>query len=540
MKRIFCIALTVLFLTACSVSAPVDRNKDMTITSLDTGTRENFDVITILYPYVFNKNEYNQIFHELNYLSKDIIGITVEMLTAEEDPSVRSIMHANDLTYCSALKSLMDAGLGPDIFVAAGTFNLEPGSFPNSLLNAVKSGYAADITEYINAETPFLNRFYQQYDNLLPMLSYQGKIYGISTPVTYMQNTVFFVHKTVSPKLSSRSFRTFQEALEACIEINEKELSGPEDRVYVSPGGALKNIIQEAGYYQGFFEYIRYMYYFQLDDEAYNIHRIEETRILEDIFTYRDVFEQNRIESTTVAESTGFYIAGITSYAHFLSESLKSNENKLHYDVHFLEGENIVYTSQTIPYQLNSFVVNTSCMNKQGAVKYIDWLYSNPEANKLMKYGIKDVNYKTDSSGFLYIDNTVKEINRNYSLFSGYTVEQDVFSPESIYAHGEDEAITDQILRNFKVYPFMKMVIKNIMESKEYSEGGSIAEKLSLLEKTGYKEYRQKEITLGMSLPDLFDYHKEANFSDIFKILSDSRNDSFMNELQEIINEIIE
>lgn len=54
------------------------------------------------------------------------------------------------------------------------------------------------------------------------------------------------------------------------------------------------------------------------------------------------------------------------------------------------------------------FVVSEECENKQTAVIYIDWLFSNEQARKLVGFGIDGVNYKFDNqSNMIMFDGNV-------------------------------------------------------------------------------------------------------------------------------------
>jgi hypothetical protein len=81
-------------------------------------------------------------------------------------------------------------------------------------------------------------------------------------PPTYLNSPVFFVHKTISRELVTANIYTFQDAINACIELYNKGLLEDKDQIHFNPYFyILSYIIQEAGYDQAFEEIIPYMYY---------------------------------------------------------------------------------------------------------------------------------------------------------------------------------------------------------------------------------------------------------------------------------------
>ena len=80
MKRLILIVTIVLFLSSCSSLSFFEKPADTTrrVPSVPSKASEQIE-LTILLPYFENKNEYLEIFEELNVKSRDLLGITVRM-----------------------------------------------------------------------------------------------------------------------------------------------------------------------------------------------------------------------------------------------------------------------------------------------------------------------------------------------------------------------------------------------------------------------------------------------------------------------------
>ncbi|NLY98679.1 MAG: hypothetical protein GX082_14885 [Clostridiaceae bacterium] len=256
MKRLILIVTIVLFLSSCSSLSFFEKPADTTrrVPSVPSKASEQIE-LTILLPYFENKNEYLEIFEELNVKSRDLLGITVRMLTEElsdKDP-IRYKMHLYYPYYSEVLESSINAGLGPDIFFVLHTYSLFPAR-SHTLHQAVRSGYATDLTDYINNQTPYLLGFITEYPNLLPVMSIQDRIYGILTPPTYLNCYVLIVHKTIRDKIDVSGIYTLRDAINACIEIYNKGLLEDRDQIFFTWRYVINSIIEEAGYDMAFDE----------------------------------------------------------------------------------------------------------------------------------------------------------------------------------------------------------------------------------------------------------------------------------------------
>ena len=63
------------------------------------------DILTILFPYMYNESEYKEIFDELNVLSRSLFGISINMLSVDINHFIGNNMHACDILYDNALES---------------------------------------------------------------------------------------------------------------------------------------------------------------------------------------------------------------------------------------------------------------------------------------------------------------------------------------------------------------------------------------------------------------------------------------------------
>ncbi len=501
---------------------------------------QNNGELTIFYPYWDKKDEYKQIFNKLNELSKNDLSISVRM------PDVESSLYLRGDTYTNTLKIFLDSGFGPDIFVTYGTYNIqsrnlnrvlpEEYKMPNDLLYLIKSGYIADITKFINGETPYLLEFYNKYYKLLPSVGYQSGVYGICLPISYLSCPVFVIERNINRQLEKQNLSTLQDAINACSEIFEKDLITPHDLIiFQAQRNILLKIINDREYYTDWD--LEFMYYFKKDDLKKTIYRIDDTPILDDIKIYLDIFKEYSI--TTDINILNYnksksLLAGVIEYGMFLYQDF--NLDKSIYDVYFL-NDLPAFPSYQLQH-LEMFVINSACNEKQTAVKYLDWLYSDPNANLLMKYGIKNRNYKIDYQlNLLYVDKTVSNIN-NISLFRGYTVDNGILLPESLYGNFNDEGITDTIITSFDLYPFHEMMIDNIMRKE-----GSIITGLTKIYNSpeyGNGKYRFDEGTLGSLIPYMFEEKTAYNkytYYELYEKIIETRNDKFIQDIQDVINE---
>jgi maltose-binding protein MalE len=532
MKRIYFVITVMVFLVSCSSQGFFDRSVG-TNNRLPNAPKSTDQIeLTILYPYMLNMKEYLEIFEELNVRSRDLLGITVRMITNHDDANPgTNLMHLGREIYTETLEAYMNAGLGPDIFAVLNTFSLLS---KNTLVEAVRSGYAADITDFINRETPYIYGFINEYSNLLPKVSVQNRIYGIMVPPTYLNSPVFFVHKTISRELVTANIYTFQDAINACIELYNKGLLEDKDQIHFNPYFyILSYIIQEAGYDQAFEETIPYMYYLKHDDATKRLYRIEETTVLEKIFEYRNLFEQYSIDTTDIDKEKRL-IAGVTLYSNLLTDRYNFNKDKLEYDVFFLDNYRSFLSNQGNTNHHNMFVVSETCSDKQAAVQYIDWLFSDTEANKLIKYGIENVHYKVDSTGMLYTDETVRSINPVQSLFAGFTVDNGILAPESIYLPESEAVITERMLKSYEMDAFSKLVMESITDINGYED--SIEHRFhTLRERMDFNIWCGEEINWKRIIIDLLDYRTKADYSDIYQKIASSRKDDYVNELQSLL-----
>jgi hypothetical protein len=229
-------------------------------------------------------------------------------------------------------------------------------------------------------------------------------------------------------------------------------------------------------------------------------------------------------------------LAGIDMYFNLFSDRYDFEKDKVNYDVFFLDPKNVILTGQGDINKHSMFVVNESCQDKQAAVRYIDWLFSNPEANKLIKYGIENKHYKIDPTGMLYFDETVKQIPWYVSLFTGYTVDTGILAPESIYITEGEDTITRRILKNYRIDAFTKVVL----DSFSLDDAGNfetIADKYQkLLDKEGFVFSRSSEYDWRIVFLDLLDYHTEVEeYIELYARLQRSYKKEYMNELQSLL-----
>lgn len=507
---------------------------------------KNENVLTVLYPYMNMKNEYAKIFDRLSGLCQKNLGISINLFT----PSVPNSDNPRDLLlhprvelYTSTLKSMMDAGIGPDLFFTMSMYDeivrhnyklTGVSGFPNDLLTLISYGYAADLSPYINEQTPFLQEYKASISHLDPLTDYNGRVYGILAPPDYKNTPVFVIQRNLNVQLSDQNHITLQDAIDACIELDVKNLVTVHDRIVFDSDILLRKVTFDAGYYYAF-EDVRYMYYFQMNDPLYKLVRIDDTLILDEIKKYIKVFEEGSI--FTSSDDKQELVAGVMSYNSFLMKEL----DLLSYDVFFLED--IPTDSRRVT---DIFVVNDDCVNKQGAAKVIDFLFSDHEANFLLKYGLEGVTYEDDPVlGAMYTNSTYS----SYSVMTGHTVDYDTVVGEYLLCDNRQKELTQQYIQNIHVIPFLDLVV-NSKTNKENRNVFDAIDELFWARKDSEKPPMGMEdfmagsdmIISDMVLPKIFEEKSNPykySFDEIVERIMDTRNDDFINSLQEIIDDYL-
>ncbi|HBN86406.1 MAG TPA: hypothetical protein DDZ89_21495 [Clostridiales bacterium] len=555
MKRTISLLLCVLMIFSFGCSENKLENKPRKTISMppETSNRpvslqveKNENVLTVLYPYMNVKNEYAKVFDQLSGLCQKNLGLTIRLLTPSgpnSDNPRETLLHPRVEFYTHTLQSMMDAGIGPDIFFTMSMYDevvrhnyklTGISGFPNDLLNLISYGYAADLSPYINDQTPFLKQYRADMSHLDPLTEYNGRVYGILSPPDYKGLPVFVIQRNLNLQLSDRSHTTLKDAIDACIELNQKNLVTVHDRIVFNTDIIYSKIISDAGYYFAF-EDTRYMYYFQMNDRLYKLHRIDDTPILDEVKKYIKLFEEASI--FTSSDEKQELIAGLMSYYSFINSKL----DLLSYDIFFLED--IPSDSRRVN---NIFVVSDRCANKQGATKIIDFLFSDPEANFLLKYGLDGVTYEDDPGNGVMHTNSIYS---QYSVMAGHTVDYDAVVGEYLLCDNRQKELTQRYIQNVHVIPFLDLVV-NSKTNKEHRTVFDAINDLFWTRKDPEKPpVGMEDFLVGNDsllaktiLPNIFEEKSNPykySFGEIVERIMDTRNDEFINSLQEIIDDYL-
>ncbi len=534
MKKIIAISLLIFSLCGCS-RVWLNGNDNKQIDVSDTGiTGTNLkgtdNILTLLYPYGNTKDQMQSVITRLNFLSKDRLGVTVNMITPDEYRT----FHLDN--YEAFLYQSLSSGMGPDIFISIEIYHDASvggmnSPIPNDLVNNIKSGFVTDLNMYIDSSTPYLSYLYNSFKNILPFVSYKENIYGIYMPRSYNTNPAFIIDRSIGNQLSTAEYNSIHDAINACVEINEKKLRTDDQQIIFDPHNVIKHILYDSNYYSLLYAQ-PLMYLCDINDMSCNVHRIDETDILDKLFVYKDLFEQNSIKAGVndvrdlLKNGNENLLAAVFSYSTFFSVD-DSVFDRSKYDLHILTDYNNSVSGGQMLFSM--FMVSSSCENPKKAVQWIDWLYSDPEANILIKYGIKDVNYKIDpDTKILYRDDTMTQF---IPVISGHTVDNEIWLPESFYINFQDKWYTEKILQNITIFPMTQLIIQSSIEE----EIPYLLKMRELLGNNKYADTINQENRLRSTLFMIFE--SSEKYSDLKKKLLDCKNDEFLQEIQKVIND---
>ncbi|HBN85154.1 MAG TPA: hypothetical protein DDZ89_15070 [Clostridiales bacterium] len=518
------ILLCLLFFFGCTPEGHIKESQTNPI----PGRQSPQDVITFCYPYGLFKEDYIAVFDQLNSLSKDYLGVTVELLTTDLYQDLYM------MNYYNALYESIAAGMGPDLYLLMNRYHEVKMSsntpVPTDLAHHVKNGYVQEITSYINARTPYLSTLYEINPSVKPLMGYDDKVYGIYMHDLFSSNPVFVIDKGLVGQLSTNVFTSVQDAINACVELNDKKLLVENDRIIFNNSDVMTHLLYSLGYYN-IFPTIPYMYFCEIKDPECNVLRVDDTDFLKKAFEYKLLFEENRISAglnavqNSLKDNFNGLVAGVMSYGSFLSAD-SSVFDRDRYDVHILtEYDRSVYKGQSRQFM---FAVSSNCEKPQQAVQYIDWLYSDPDANALIKYGIEDVHYKRDpQTKILYRDETTRSFS---SLLESYTVDTDVLISDSLYINYQEKYYTEKITQNNACLPLSELIMKSVIEQEDHF----LLKMDRLMKLDEFRYTLTEEVKLRSQINSFFDYN--ITYEKLMESIEFCRNNEYIWQIQKVID----
>lgn len=465
MKRLF-MFLLIICLTGCNTGLDVDPPMDTVsmVTETHTGRETTYtqettqaDVATgpikgatthfVVFSNIFvgkQEDNINQVISELNVLSRAMLNITADFV----------FINANQ-KYSDVLNTMIESGEVPDIFLAKGLYGSKYQK--DNLFDLAQSDTIADLTDLIYGLSPYMNAFYQSYPAFKDFSMIDGRIYGIIMPEVFLPRMpAFSIKKDLCEQYNIDSVTTFYEALDVCKFLSSK-IEQEEKNIYVENRICTQAIIDHEGYYNAFSRF-PFVYLLEKEDDSLTLHRSDKTNILDAITNMKQDFEQYNIQTYDEYAELDDINAILTDTAPPLS--LKE------YNVFYLVNNPSYYPNGMQLEIFDYFVVSNNCLEKEKAVTYIDWFFGEPQARKLVGYGIQDVNYIFDDQ-----TNILSFTDSPISLFHIGTGES-FAQPHDVFIDDKNEInyIKNIQYRNYELNALNKKVLQNLSKIEAMHE----------------------------------------------------------------------
>jgi hypothetical protein len=389
-RRLYGVLLIFLILCLTGCSAGQDANlpaNDSSVTELKTETTKagekaepaaNFDTrFTVLCDRILTdrqKESVDMIIDELNILSRNALGITVEFVFT--DPNKR---------YSDFLKLLIDSGDAPDIFQANGLYGSDV--IIDNLYKLVQNEVIADLTDLIYHHAPYTYAFYHSYPAFKEFSMIDGRIYGIMmSEFSLPMLPILLVKKELCEKYDLQSITTYYEALDVCMDLTS-DIEGDDKKIFVESSLCMQMIVDHEGYYNVLSP--PYTYLLKKDDPDLILYRIDKTDILNAVIIMKEDFEKRGIRTYQLIPDFQEFNACLTS----IIPDVNPEDYKIFHLIN--NTSNFDYDMQLSSFRY--FVVSNRCTEKEKAVAFIDWLFEKTEARKLVAFGMEDVHYSFDN-----------------------------------------------------------------------------------------------------------------------------------------------
>ncbi len=455
-RFILIIILCCCLLCGCSADFQVD---DYDLTESTTGDmlrpeQDPYIHLSFFLSYAKDRNTEmtKKIIDELNALSTSTIGVYVDYIFTDNI----------SLSYEQQLKMMLQSGSStPDIFITYSLYGYYYSARDrDDLFHYASQNIAADLSDYLNEQTPYISAFYEQYPAFYEMAKINGRLSGIALPEDWIFNCpVLMVKKIYSREHYINPPADVYEALDVCNYISN--VTEKTANIYVHSTIVMQALVDKDGYYSIYSD-SPYIYLAKKGDEECNVFRMEQTDLLDQVTLMKNDLNQYNIKTYVIPESVmdtkpDVYLSpSITGFYSFFPDfDLDAILDEYEFYYLYNHKKSFQGTQLQFPY----LVVSESCEEKQKAVQYIDWLHSNPQARKLIGYGIENVNYKFDhEKNFLYHDNTVTPVKLlNIGAGSFFALSSDrlsndvnhiLFVKNRLYENYELNDLTERLISN--------------------------------------------------------------------------------------------
>ena len=468
MKKILVTIAAILSLCTCTSSCSLINPKEPVDTQSKGGIEGNpldTNVELTLYTggaYNLKDDEIrNNIIEKLNDLSRTSIGVTIRL--AYTDSTEMQPLWKDDV---------------PDIMVATGIFdmiynaNMASGYVSkNTLVSYYNEKYIDEVSEYINEKTPYLSLFYTKFPAFRDVCMVDGKQVGIAIPESYVFNVpVFAVQKSVAREFihDYENITDIKTALDLCKEIMDRR-NDESRKMYATVPYILLSLIETEDYYDIFWNLSR-MYFVKYNDPDNRIYRLDETELPDKIFEKKKELMEysfktdmnDLIKDINKNAVDAFILDGIRLLDSYDRECPTLLEDYVFYPM---------YDSVLRNRRMSYFTVSAACEEKQLALMYIDWLFSNDEARKFIGYGIEGVNYNFDQqTKTIYYSDDVRPVSlisigtgNNFSTIGNSvfgSVNEAAYYKEKVYERYEPDYMADIINQITDYEAFIKDVDK--------------------------------------------------------------------------------
>jgi len=294
--------------------------------------------------------------------------------------------------------------------------------------------------------------------------------------------------------LDNEGYTSYHDVLEAYVEIHDRNLIADEDQLCIGYNEIFNQVIQNAGFYALYD--MSNIYFCKTDDKDCKVYRIDEIEdVWDDIYTYSNYVQKYSINTNPnitqiLSNSKGIVAATLPGSGLFVNAI--ENFDKSKYDAYLLYDNREKYQSQFM-----IFAVNEACADKQAAVQYIDWLYSDPTANMMIRYGIEGVNFKIDPVTSLMHYDDIAQL-PSLGLFPDYLLNNHILNAESFYFNNYDASLYEKGIGYYQCLPISKLLIlSRILDSEEAYMAGMN----KLLYELPLEPEWSKDYTLGRRLP---------------------------------------